>query len=315
MPVPARCPLGHKPVRLVESVFTNQLVSAYRALYRVDIATMFDGFDEISFCRCEECGLSFFDPATPGPAALYAELAHFPWYYSPEKEEYRLAARRVNAGQSVLEVGCGVGRFTHYLTKPRYVGLEFNEDAVRTASAAGLDVRDESIEKFASSHENEFDVVCAFQVLEHVADPSSFMSACVACARPGGLVMFAVPNSGGFLGVQPDNILNMPPHHITWWAEGVFWHVAAQFGLEVIATEAERLSLSHMDAYADARIIRLLMKKLEMKQTFLFAGRHYAVMKRIAKMTRRLMLVGSYDTHLLPAGHTLLAVLRKVSTE
>ena len=215
---------------------------------------MLGGLDEIAFCRCDECGLSFFDPPTPGPEALYAELARLPWYYSSGKEEYRLAARRIQAGQSVLEVGCGVGRFTHYLTEANYVGLEFNSEAVKAAIGMGLDVRSERVEEFASGQENSFDVVCAFQVLEHVLDPSSFISACVACARPGGLVMFGVPNSDGFLGIRPDEILNMPPHHITWWSASVFWHVASQFGLEVIAIELERLS--HWNAYADTRIIR-----------------------------------------------------------
>lgn len=137
MPVPARCPLGHKPVRLVESVSTRHLISAYRSFYHVDIATMLGGLDEIAFCRCDECGLSFFDPPTPGPEALYAELARLPWYYSSGKEEYRLAARRIQAGQSVLEVGCGVGRFTHYLTEANYVELNLTLKPSRPQSAWG----------------------------------------------------------------------------------------------------------------------------------------------------------------------------------
>jgi SAM-dependent methyltransferase len=310
MPLPTRCPLGHEPVTIVEHVKTEQLVSAYRSRFAVDISEMLDGLHSIAFCRCSECSICFFDPPTPGPPALYAQLSRIPWYYAEGKEEYRLAARRIGKGKSILEVGCGTGAFTRYLTEPRYVGLEYNTDAVKRANADGLDVRPESIEDFAKSHEGEFDVVCSFQVLEHVQNPLSFISACVACARIGGTVMFAVPNSGGYLGVQPDDLLNMPPHHLTWWSEEVFWRIAPQCGLEVVATEFE--PLSNNDAYADTRAMRLLMGKLKEKRTFLFEGQKYRALKALAKAGRKIMLAGLYDPHLVPMGHTMLVILRKV---
>lgn len=95
MRLPDRCPLGHEPVRLADSISTKHLISAYCSLYRVNIATMLLGLDHIAFCRCDECGLSFFYPPTPGPPSLYAQRARIPWYYAAEKEEYRLAARRI----------------------------------------------------------------------------------------------------------------------------------------------------------------------------------------------------------------------------
>jgi 2-polyprenyl-3-methyl-5-hydroxy-6-metoxy-1,4-benzoquinol methylase len=197
------------------------------------------------------------------------------------------------------------------LKRPNYVGLEYNNDAVKTAREAGLDVRSDSIENFANTHQSEYDVVCSFQVLEHVPDPSSFIEACVKCAKPGGLVIFGVPNSAGYLGVQPDDLLSMPPHHLTWWDANVFWNVAAQYGLEVVATEADHLS--NREAYADTRMMRILMGKMNDKRLFLFNGPRYAFLKRAAKLARKFILAGMYDTHLAPSGHSLLAILRKLS--
>jgi 2-polyprenyl-3-methyl-5-hydroxy-6-metoxy-1,4-benzoquinol methylase len=310
MSLTIKCPLGHDPVSLVERVSIKQLAVAYRSQYNIKIEGMLGTTDEISFCRCEVCGLRFFDPATPGPPEFYAELSRIPWYYAEEKEEYRLAARRVGERQKVLEVGCGTGNFAKYLKKPNYVGLEYNGDAVRTARGTGLDVRADSVENFATSHKDEFDVVCSFQVLEHVPHPSSFIEACVACARPGGLVIFGVPNSDGYLAVQPDELLNMPPHHLTWWDASVFWNVAAEYGFEVVATETDKLS--NLEAYADTKAMRILMGKLKDKRLFLFGGTRYALLKRAAKMARTLLLAGMYDAHLAPSGHSLLAILRKL---
>ncbi len=125
--------------------------------------------------------------------------------------------------------------------------------------------------------------------------------------------MFGVPNSDGFMGIQPDDVLNMPPHHITRWSESVFWHIAQQFGLEVIAVEAESLSFS--PPYADTRLMRLMMRKLKMKQTFLFYGWRYVMLKKAAKMLRQIMMAGLYDAHLLPKGPAILAVLRKIPSQ
>jgi hypothetical protein len=122
--------------------------------------------------------------------------------------------------------------------------------------------------------------------------------------------MFGVPNTDGYLGVQPDEILNMPPHHITWWAESVFWYVASQFGLEVVAIEAERLN--NRDTYFDIVALRVLMRCLKVRRRFLFDGPRYVATKWVAKRIRKLVAVALRDVQLLPVGHTLLAVLRKV---
>jgi hypothetical protein len=124
--------------------------------------------------------------------------------------------------------------------------------------------------------------------------------------------MFGVPNADGFLGAQPDDILNMPPHHQTWWAEAVFWTIAKQFGLEVVAVEVERLPSSARGSYEDAVALRGLMNRFNVNRQFFFEGRSYTLAKRIARLIRRLVPTGLGDPHFLTIGHTFLAVLRKI---
>ena len=299
----------------MESVATKQLISRYRSQYGVNIAAILADVDLFAFYQCELCGLWFFHPPVPGTATFYAELGRVPGYYNAEKEEYRLAARRITGGQTVLEVGCGPGQFRRYLPELDYIGLELNPEAVKAGLAKRLDVRAESIETFAPRNRNRFDAVCAFQVLEHVTDPSSFIAACAACVRPSGLIMFGVPNADGFLGAQPDEILNMPPHHQTWWAASVFWTIAKQFGLEVVAIEVERLPSSARDIYEDVVALRGLMNRFNVNRQFFFEGRLYTLVKKIARLIRIFLPTGFGDPHFLPVGHTLLAVLRKLPTQ
>lgn len=42
--------------------------------------------------------------------------------------------------------------------------------------------------------ENAFDVAYAFMVMEHVADPTAFLSALKRCLKPGGVFLFMTPN-------------------------------------------------------------------------------------------------------------------------
>lgn len=44
-----------------------------------------------------------------------------------------------------------------------------------------------SIQNYSKLHSKEFDIMCNFQVLEHVSDPRSFIQAQVnACKKKGG---------------------------------------------------------------------------------------------------------------------------------
>ena len=119
----------------------------------------------------------------------------------------------------MLEVGCGRGAFASLLKAQqpsvRYRGLEFNQAAVQAACAAGHDVVCRTLSDGAAQRPGHHDLVCHFQVLEHVPDPLAFTRDSVAARRPGGLLLVAVPAEDRFIGQQRDAWLNMPPHHLT----------------------------------------------------------------------------------------------------
>jgi hypothetical protein len=102
----------------------------------------------------------------------------------------------------------------------------------------------------------------------------------------------------------------MPPHHLTWWTGDVFWNIAPQYGLEMVATETE--PLSNKSAYADTRALRFMMKTLKQTNSFLFLGMKYRLLKTAARVLRPFILVGLEDPHLKPPGHSILVVMRKM---
>src|SRR5690606_12071322 len=160
----------------VESVERAELVDSYRQR-GIDVSAYLHGCS-ITLHHCNNCALGFFDPACVGDDLFYEQLQMQDWYYQDDKPEYAYAATLVPEAGSGREVGCGKGAVRAGLPESvRYNGLGFNDEAVHKARAAGLDVRKQPVEVHIDEG-RRYDVVCAFQVLEHVEHPKQFFHAC-----------------------------------------------------------------------------------------------------------------------------------------
>jgi SAM-dependent methyltransferase len=95
----------------------------------------------------------------------------------------------------------------------------------------------ETVEAHAARRPDAYDLACAFQVLEHVADPLGMASAMAACLAPGGLLVLAMPVWPAPHTEIPNNLLNLPPHHLTWWNEGACRALASRLGLQAVRVE------------------------------------------------------------------------------
>ncbi len=97
--------------------------------------------------------------------------------------------------QSVLDVGCGDGRFLGLLGPevPRRVGVDLSERAVRFARAFQPDVEFQVVN--ATDLDETFDLVVAIEVLEHIAPDCvrDFLRSLSARVRPGGNLIISVP--------------------------------------------------------------------------------------------------------------------------
>lgn len=307
----ARCPLcagaGHD---LLESLRYEDIRWLYRRVHRLDIPAAIAS--TIDLHRCHHCQLRFYWPQVGGTPAFYERLQALPWYYSEDKAEYRLASQHIAAGQSVLEIGCGAGSFASYLPPGCvYQGLEYNQAAIEKACRRGLQVELASIEAFAESSRARFDVVCSFQVLEHVASPASFLRAAARTLAPGGLLIIAVPAEDSFMADEVNNVLNMPPHHLTRWTDAAIRSISGIAGLAFVALEHEQVSDANLPALARVRVLRWLRALTGVRTPLLsrmaasLPAR--AALKALAMPTAK--LIGR--SGLRPPGHSVVAVYRK----
>jgi len=110
---------------------------------------------------------------------------------------YEVVERMLPAGiTDVLEVGCGQGALGVRLAQRyNYLGVEPDQESWSVAqqriSAAGTgEVRNISVDGLGAEL---FDLVCAFEVLEHIEDDAAAVREWAARLRPGGWLLLSVP--------------------------------------------------------------------------------------------------------------------------
>lgn len=106
------------------------------------------------------------------------------------------AIERFVARGTLLEIGCGTGIFLNEMKRRGWTvaGIEPQGHASGYArSRFGLDVFQGRMEDYAAAPAS-FDVVALWNVLEHLPYPAQSIARIRRLLRPGGLLVFSVPN-------------------------------------------------------------------------------------------------------------------------
>jgi len=158
--------------------------------------------------RCKKCGLLRSDPRISSDviANLYAKSDQT---YDEEVENITTSYlnylhhldKSIPNKNNLLEIGCGSGFFLEQAKKNGYsnvYGIEPSSLAVNKAHEGikqniTIDVFHKDIYK-----ENFFDVICLFQVFDHLPFPNETLDECYKILKPGGAILCLNHNASSF---------------------------------------------------------------------------------------------------------------------
>ena len=99
--------------------------------------------------------------------------------------------------ESVLEIGCGQGALGARLSEQyQYVGIEPDPDSFRVAQGRFAHLtrgQVRSTDVASLDPAERFDLVCAFEVLEHIEDDAGALAQWAQRLNPGGWLLLSVP--------------------------------------------------------------------------------------------------------------------------
>ena len=125
-------------------------------------------------------------------------------------------------GKKVIDVGCGGGILAESmaLRGANVLGIDMGAAPLSVAELHALDsgvdnvkYQKITVEKIAEEQAGKYDVVTCMEMLEHVPNPASIISACAKLVKPDGHVFFSTinrnPKSFALAIVGAEYVLNM----------------------------------------------------------------------------------------------------------
>ncbi len=219
----------------------------------------------IPLVKCMNCELRFHTKVPADPNDIY-QASDYTVYTKGESEEHfnyrreRFGRERIRiledhcgdlSDKTLLDVGCGDGYFLSVAKDvcKRCVGSEFSVHLREFAQKkTGVTVYSEPLEEFPERH---FDIITAFDVIEHIPTPVSFMQAASNLLTPGGYILLYTPNFDSFsirVVGEYSSIVD-GTEHIILFNHASLKELGKKVGLEVIHTETRGLDISSIIAY------------------------------------------------------------------
>jgi SAM-dependent methyltransferase len=211
------------------------------------------GFDYVS---CKNCATLFVNPR-PSFSSLNDFYAESPatkfWindFFKPVAEarrkkmfipraQYVKESISLGEGSLVGDIGAGFGIFLEELKKidsqVKLVAIEPSTEQAGICKDKGLKVECCALEEI-KGYESSFDLLTAFELLEHVFDPRKFLDSVRKLLKPKGNLLITTLNGQGFdiQALWSKSKSMHPPHHLNFFNPQSVSSLLTDLGFEVV---------------------------------------------------------------------------------
>jgi 2-polyprenyl-3-methyl-5-hydroxy-6-metoxy-1,4-benzoquinol methylase len=182
--------------------------------------------------------------------------------------------RELCEDKRVLDVGCcahgefsGRGRSTFLhreiaTVAKELVGLDNDRDAVEAMQREGFRVICGDAERLEESRIEDFDIVVAGEIIEHLSNPGLFLEGARALLRSDGLFIATVPNAWSFTRLKQlrkgiDDALWTHDQHTCWYSKATIQFLLRRFDFEIV-----ELGFSNM--FKSDRLLKRMRDRLRL---------------------------------------------------
>lgn len=264
-PINATCPVCFSTnARLLWSVKSNQAAQNF-ILKEKEPQRFFDlvyhiesmwGQITCAVVQCNTCEFCFSNPYVGGDKKFY-DLAYdrsgYPHWTWEHQLTYAALRRLASPNFRLLEVGAGDGSFIkrispEILPKNNILCLEFSEYGRRSIQEFGVECLFDDIRNLKQIEFKEsFNIICMFQVLEHMDGIDSVFSKLHWLMKDGADLFISVPNPRRIEFHELNrSLLDMPPNHIGRWNKSSFEAIAQRTGFQIESHVIEELKYFSM---------------------------------------------------------------------
>ena len=223
---------------------------------------------------CKVCGLVRSDPIIDSQTLeqLYGESTQT---YDQELDNLRVtyvkylsrAGKWITQKNSLLEIGCGSGFFLTEALNQGFLsvrGVEPSREAVEKAKLGKNAQIICDVMRPNLFDPQSFDIVCMFQVFDHLPNPNELLEECYKLLKPGGVVLILNHDVGSFsakmLGANSP-IIDI--EHTYLYSKNTIRKIVSKHGFDVLEVG------SVVNTYSFSYLIHLIPLPIQMKKKLL----------------------------------------------